>query len=300
MAAFKADSLPLLIGSFPIKDHKKAIKLVFEYTPEIPLWVQLPFYKEEGMLEQFSKGMPGLTKSSDGKFFIDTSRENFNKESLNFYNDYLGVIEKTMGIETSRFKLTGKRATGFKEFLTNIDNQIDNEKMIFTALKGQVTGPITFAIGITDQNNKAIFYNDQLRDIAVKHISMHGKYQAKKIMEKGIKPIIFFDEPVLAGFGTSAFITITKQDVTKALNEVIEAVHKEKGLVGIHVCANTEWSLLLDLNIDIISFDSYSYFDKFILYPKMIKKYINRGGILAWGIVPTLMLMILQRKQQIV
>ncbi|OQY02110.1 MAG: hypothetical protein B6I26_01930 [Desulfobacteraceae bacterium 4572_130] len=288
MADFKAGSLPLLIGSFPINDHKKAIKLVFEYTPEIPLWVQLPFYKEEGMLDQFSKGMPGLTKSIDGKIFIDTSKKNFNEQCLNFYNDYLGVIEKTMEIKTSRFKLTGKRATGFNQFLTYIDDQINNQTRTFTALKGQVTGPVTFAVGITDQNNKAIFYNDELRDIAVKHIAMHGKYQAKKFIEKGIKPIIFFDEPVLAGFGTSAFITITKQDVTNALNEVIKAVHKQNGLVGVHVCANTEWSILFDLNIDIISFDSYSYFNKFILYPEMIKKYINRGGILAWGIVPTL------------
>jgi len=37
-----------------------------------------------------------------------------------------------------------------------------------------------------------------------------------------------------------------------------------------------------------ISFDAYSFFDKFVLYPDEIRKFMARGGILAWGIVPTL------------
>ncbi|MCP4683371.1 MAG: hypothetical protein GY864_13655, partial [Desulfobacterales bacterium] len=71
-------------------------------------------------------------------------------------------------------------------------------------------------------------------------------------------------------------------------NEIIEAVHKEGGLVGIHVCANAEWSLILDSKADIVSFDTYAYFDKFILYKDQIKQFMARGGILAWGIIPTL------------
>ena len=57
---FQANCLPLLIGSLPINDHKEAIELVMNHTPEIPLWVQLPAYREEGMIEQFAPGLPGL------------------------------------------------------------------------------------------------------------------------------------------------------------------------------------------------------------------------------------------------
>jgi hypothetical protein len=72
------------------------------------------------------------------------------------------------------------------------------------------------------------------------------------------------------------------------LEEIFEAVHMEGGLVGVHVCANTDWSLVLDSSADIVSFDAYAFFDRFILYPEQIKVFIDSGKILAWGIVPTL------------
>ncbi len=238
------------------------------------------------MMAQFLPGMPGLTESSEGKLFIDTSKGDFDLEYLAFYEDYLAITEAGADISKSRFALTLKNGKGFYEFLRQID-ALSNDKNQFIALKGQVSGPVTFATGVCDENGRAIFYNDQLKDAAIKHLAMNGKWQARQFASRGYLPIIFFDEPGLAGFGSSAFITITKQDVKSALNEVTKAVHDEKGITGVHVCANTEWDLLLDSDIDIISFDAYSFFDKFMLYPDIIKKYMQRGGILAWGIVPT-------------
>ncbi|MBW2200641.1 MAG: hypothetical protein JRF71_07355, partial [Deltaproteobacteria bacterium] len=55
---FQAKCLPVLIGSLPLDDHEEAIKLVLKYTPEIPIWVQLPVFKEEGMIAQFLPGFP--------------------------------------------------------------------------------------------------------------------------------------------------------------------------------------------------------------------------------------------------
>ena len=68
---------------------------------------------------------------------------------------------------------------------------------------------------------------------------------------------------------------------------MIEAIHLEGALAGVHVCGNAEWSVLLDSSADIVSFDAYSFFDKFILYPQEIKQFLDKGGIIAWGIVPT-------------
>jgi hypothetical protein len=98
---------------------------------------------------------------------------------------------------------------------------------------------------------------------------------------------MFFDEPGLAGLGSSAFITITHDDIVTCLSEVFDGVRSENGLTGVHVCANTEWSVVFESGVDIVSYDAYSYFDKLILYPEHLLKFFTRGGILASGIIPT-------------
>ena len=121
----------------------------------------------------------------------------------------------------------------------------------------------------------------------MKLLALKAGWQVRTLSRSGCPVIVFIDEPALAGFGSSAFISISRDEVAACLNEVVEAVQAEGGLAGIHVCANTDWSLILELHTDIVSFDAYSYFDKFILFPDHIKKFLESGGILAWGIVPT-------------
>ncbi len=283
MKDFKPNGLPLLIGSLPMENHKEAVKLVLDHTPDIPLWVQLPAYPEEGMVYQFLEGLPGFSDAL-GKNLLDTSLPGFDEQMLAFFEEYISVTELDADLNTSRFALSGKRGQGFAEFL----RQIDEITTPLAALKGQVTGPISFCTAVKDQENKDIFYNDQLRDAAIKKLAMSARWQAKEFSKRGALPIIFIDEPALSGFGTSAYITITKEDVTSSFDEITREIHSENGLAGVHVCGNTQWDMLLNADIDIISFDAFAYFDRFILYPDAIKTFIDRGGILAWGIVPTL------------
>jgi len=282
MSKFKANCLPLLIGSLPLKDHLEAAKLIFDYTPQLPLWPQLPFYKKEGMINQYLPGLPGVTEVN-GKIFIDTESSGFEEELLAFYEEYLLVSEGAADIETSRFGLSRDVANGFYEFLKVAGTHKDN----LTALKGQTSGPITFCTGLVDQAGRAIFYNDQLRDAAVKHLALKARWQVKKMREICDNTIMFFDEPALAGLGSSAFITISQKEITDCFKEVFDAVRSENGLCGVHVCANTEWSVIFESGLDIVSYDAYSYFEKMILYPDHLKKFLADGGILATGIIPT-------------
>ncbi len=281
-ANFQANALPLLIGSLPLKDHAEALKLVFGHTPEIPLWIQLPAFPQEQMIPQFMPGLPGLTLK-DEKIYIDVGSEIFDDQVLEFYEDYMAVIDGEKDLDHTRFVLTAETARGFLEFV-QYTRSLSSPPV---AVKGQITGPITFSTGIHDQNKNAIFYNEQVRDAAVKLIALKAKWQVRQLSTLGCPVIIFFDEPALAGYGTSEFISISRDEITRCFEEVMEAVRSEGGLAGVHVCANTDWSLVLESSADIVSFDAYSYFDRFILYPDSIRKFIESGKILAWGIVPT-------------
>jgi hypothetical protein len=282
MTQFSPNCLPLLIGSLPLENHTEATELIFDFTPQIPLWPQLPVYKEEGMILQFVPGLPGLTEAN-GKIFIDTDSPTFETDLLAFYEEYLMVTEGGAPLNESRFQLSQDVARGFYSFLAGAEKG----KESLVGLKGQTTGPITFCTGLVDQAGRAIFYNDQLRDAAVKHLAMKARWQTRKMAEIGGQPIMFFDEPGLAGLGSSAFITITPEDIIACFSEVFEAVRAENGLTGVHVCANTEWSVLFESGVDIVSYDAYSYFDKLVLYADDLVQFFSRGGILASGIVPT-------------
>jgi hypothetical protein len=52
------------------------------------------------------------------------------------------------------------------------------------AVKGQVTGPITFCTGVKDQDDRAIFYDDTLRDAAVKHLALNARWQIRTFPDR--------------------------------------------------------------------------------------------------------------------
>lgn len=282
MTSFLPQSRALLIGSIPMKDHAEATRLMLDYTPEIPLWVQLPGLPQEGMIEQFAPGMPGLARTGD-KMYIDSSADSFHAELAEFYEDYLKALEDPTFLRTSRFALSDETARGFSVFCDMVSKRAPSP----CAVKGQLSGPITTGLSLKDQNERFVFYDDTLRDMITKHLGMKAAWQVQQLKALGVPAIIFFDDPGLVGFGTSAYISISREMITAALTEVIQAAHGAGGLVGVHVCANADWSLLLESQADIISFDAYSYFDKFILFDTQLKSFLNAGGMLAWGIVPT-------------
>lgn len=279
---FRPDGRTTLIGSMPLADHDEAHRLVMENAPDVPVWVQLPAFPEEGMIRQFLFGMPGL-KISDNRIRVDVAGDDFSQALVEFYEEYMNVTEAGADMEGTRFALRKPDAPGFFVFRDGVMALPEPP----AALKGQVTGPITLATGTKDMEDRAIFYDLQARDAAVKLLALKAKWQVHELSKRGCPVIIFIDEPALAGFGTSEFISISREEVLECLREVIDAIQEAGGLAAIHVCANTEWDLIIESGVDVINFDAYGYFDKLVLYSDSLKKFLEDGGLLAWGLVPT-------------
>ena len=273
--------LATTVGSLPLDDAREATQLILTYTPQIPAWVQLAKRPQEGMLIQFNQGLPGIRKS-DQKMYFDTEVPEFNDEVSHFYEDYLAAIDNHSP-NLDPFSLTPEYAEGFSAFIEAL-NQSDTRPI---ALKGQITGPFTLATSLTDEKGKSAFYHPQLRDIVVKTLALKAAWQIQKLHLFDVPVIISLDEPSLVGFGSSAYLGITANEVQKDLNEIITLIHSEKAYVAVHCCENTDWSMLLEADIDILSFDAYSFFEKVLLYAEPLKTFIDRGGILAWGLIPT-------------
>ena len=278
---FTAAMHPMLIGSMPLEDHSAALDLVLGCCPKIPNWVQLPAFTIEQMIPQFLAGMPGLRRAGERQF-IDLADPAFDTELLAFYEDYLAAAEAPDICDT-RFALSPEVAGGF----FTLRRYLDSPRADLVAVKGQVTGPVTFATGVKDGEGRAIFYDDRARDTAVKLLALNARWQVQQLARADAPVIIFIDEPAMAGFGSSELISISTEQIHTCLTEIVDTVHAAGGLAGIHVCANTDWSLVLGAGVDIVNFDAYNYFEKFALYAEDVRRFIDAGGIVAWGIVPT-------------
>jgi len=155
-------------------------------------------------------------------------------------------------------------------------------------VKCQTTGPISFALTIVDENKRAIYYNEEFVDAVVKGLAMKCRWQIQKFRPYADNVICFIDEPILSAFGSSTYVSVQRDDVVGKLNELVEAVRHEGALAGIHCCGNTDWSLPIAADVDIVNFDAYQFGETVALYPEQMKRHlVENHNALAWGVVPT-------------
>jgi len=283
MPSFIGNLRATTIGSLPLTDPREATELVFRYTPLLPSWVQLPRHPGEGMLEQYNEGLPGLQDAA-GRICIDTDDPGFEQALLEFYEQYLAAVEGRSDESLERFAISRNRARGFFSFTELLAARTAAAP---DTVKGQITGPFTLATGLKDREGKYAYYNPQLRDVIVKLLGLKAQWQIKKLQRLNVSVLMFMDEPSLCGFGSSAYLGVQEEDIKKDLNEITGIIHAEQAWAGVHCCENTDWSLLLKSDIDVLNFDAYGFFDRLFLYKEELVNFMRSGGTLAWGIVPT-------------
>lgn len=276
--SFKPQCLASGIGSFPHKNVTRACDLIMETIPVIPIWPQLPNTNfREQMEAQYSEAFPNVViDDSKEKMYFNTAEES-TAELERFYESY-------MTEDLDHFKISAEFSRGIYEMEKRLAADRPSSILFF---KSQVTGPVTFGLATVDENKRALYYNEVYRDVVLKGITMKARWLLEKFKPLGYSQICFVDEPILTGFGSSTYVSVQREDVVHDLSEVVEAVHANGALAGTHCCGNTEWPLLIDAGVDIISFDAYEFGDTIAYYPEQTKKFLEKGGVLAWGIVPT-------------
>jgi len=266
------------IGSLPFKDSKTACRIISDCFSVIPFWPQLPKRSYlENMYVQFSETLPGLALDENNKtIHIDTFR---------VAEDIEKVYERYLDNDLEFFKISEGHAQGFYESLDLLGSPSGAAGKI-KYFKGQITGPVSFALSLTDQNKRPVIYDKDLFEVLTKVLAMKARWQIKKIKEKTANIIMFIDEPYLVSIGSS-FVNINMEEAVKKLDELIGSIKSSGALCGIHCCGNTDWSVLLKRGIDILSYDAYNYTKELLLYAADIKNFLNSGGTVAWGIVPS-------------
>ena len=282
----KLSLLPTAIGSLPYDNSNEALELLFKQFEECPLWPQLSLVdKHEDMVTQYMQGLPGLEfDEKKCKFYFNTEKGSFFEELEAFYLDYDAIVNDNQLELLGKYAITKPYSSTIAPFL----DLLSIKQPPFA--KGQIIGPLTWGTSLADTSGKCVFYDETLKDIIVKMLTIKALWQINEIKKasKNTTPIIFMDEPAMSQYGTSALLTIERSDIINVISEISDVIKKSGALSAVHCCGKTDWSMIIQSGVNILNFDAFYFSKSLSLYPKDIEKFIKNGNYIAWGIIPTL------------
>ena len=258
---------PSVIGSLPHTDPQRAVDLIVDNLRTIPTWPQMPNLGfRENMYAQYARYLPGAA--------IDETRKKIWVDLSDY--DPEGIYMRIVSEDVDSFALPADSFAGFHEFMSrDLPDSVE-------AVKGQITGPVSMGLQLTDQNDRPVLYDEAYAEIIRKCLNLMARWQERELRKKCPTTITFLDEPYLSMMGTP-FASVSPDDVRAWVADVRTGL---EGLTGVHCCANTDWPFVMSLGIDILSFDAYDYGYTIVLYPDEVQAFLERGGSLAWGVVP--------------
>ena len=263
--AIPGNLLTTAMAVIPHKDVSRALELALSL--DVPFWPQLPHVSYyEDMYVQASEHFPGIVldlKKRTVRFSMEKFIREFEGTMAHFDEPEYFDISETYSIVYPRF----------------LDLNLSDRP----AIRGQLEGPISFGFHVLDQDDRPILFNDTIRPFMIEFLAKRINVQLKRLKNLNANAFIFIDEPglqflfsALSGYGDVA----AKGDM-ETFFSLIERPR------GVHLCGNPDWDFLLNLDLDILSLDVYSNGEVFVAYSQSIHKFLDRGGVIVWGVVPT-------------
>jgi hypothetical protein len=241
--------------------------LALALSLDIPFWPQLPhlsFY--EDMYVQAGEHFPGIVLHPETlsiRFDTDKFTEEL-PELLDHWDD------------PAYFDISPQYSAVYHRFL-----ELDFSN--YAAIRGQLEGPISFGLKVLDETDRPVIFNDQVRPLLLDFMARRVQTQLDRLKAKHPKAFMFLDEPGLQ-FIFSSVSGYSDMRAREDLDRFLSQIERPR---GIHLCGNPDWEFLLNRDLDILSLDIYSNGEVFRCYGKAIRRFLDRGGVLAWGIIPT-------------
>ena len=257
--------LTTAMAVMPHTNVERALEMAL--TLDVPFWPQLPNYSYyEDMYVQAAENFPGI--------LLD-----INKRTLRFSTDkFILELEETLGRfnESSYFDVSREYSAVYHRFL-----ELDLSAR--PAIRGQLEGPISFGFNILDQGERPILFDDTVRPFMFEFMAKRINVQLERLKALNDHAFMFVDEPGLQ-YLFSAMAGYNELSAKGDLEQFFAMIDRPR---GIHLCGNPDWDFLLNLDLDILSIDIYTNAEIFSSYASSIKRFLDRGGVLVWGIVPT-------------
>ncbi|MCF8039266.1 MAG: hypothetical protein K9K79_08105 [Desulfohalobiaceae bacterium] len=259
------DFLTTAMAVMPHTDPERALEVAL--SVDIPFWPQLPRLSYfEDMYVQAAEHFPGIVLDIKGRKLSFSTQK------------FMSELETVMAgfDDPTLFDVSPGYSAVYQRFLeTPLADR--------PAIRGQLEGPVSFGFNVSDENDRPILFNDTVRPFLLEFMARRVNVQLKRLKQKNENAFMFVDEPGLQ-FLFSAMSGYGDIQAKKDMEAFFSMIDSPR---GVHLCGNPDWDFLLNLDIDILSMDIYTNQDVFAAYAQTIKRFLEKGGVLVWGIVPT-------------
>ncbi len=257
--------LTTAMAVMPHTDVDRALETALSL--DIPFWPQLPNYSYyEDMYVQAAEHFPGIlldVKNKTLRFSLEKFIAEFDETMSHFDEPEYFDISKTYSEVYHRF--------------------LSLDLSDRPAIRGQLEGPISFGFNIIDGNDRPILFDDTIRPFMLEFMAKRINVQLARLKKLNENAFMFIDEPGLQ-FLFSAMSGYGDIKAKVDLDLFFSQLDRPR---GIHLCGNPDWDFLLGLDLDILSLDVYTNAGIFSSYAKSVRRFLDRGGVIVWGIVPT-------------
>ncbi len=258
----------LLTTAMAILPHDRVAEaLDLALSLDIPFWPQLPhvgYY--EDMYVQAAEHFPGIVLLPE----INSIRFDTGK----FYEELPAMLERWDDLDY--FDISPAYSVVYHRFL-----ELDLSR--YPAIRGQLEGPVSFGMKILDENDRPLIFNEEVRGILMDFMARRAQAQLTRLRAKHPRAFMFIDEPGLQ-FVFSSVSGYTDTMAKADMDRFFAQIDRPR---GVHLCGNPDWQFLLNRDLDILSMDIYTNAEVFRCYNKEIKRFLDKGAVLSWGIVPT-------------
>lgn len=257
--------LTTAMAVMPHTDVTRALEMALSL--DVPFWPQLPNYSyTEDMYVQAAEHFPGMVLDMEKRtlrFSMDKFAEEVEAALLQFDDPTYFDVSETYSAVYHRF--------------------LALELADRPAIRGQLEGPISFGFNIVDQDDRPIIFDDTVRPFMLEFMAKRLNVQLARLKMRNVNAFMFVDEPGLQ-FLFSAMAGYSDLKAKGDLDQFFAEVDRPR---GIHLCGNPDWDFLLNLDLDVLSLDVFTNAQIFSSYAVAIRKFLDRGGVIVWGIVPT-------------
>ena len=269
----------LPVGDLPYTDIKLTTRLTVKIFEACPFLAVMPNAAPgDSVLRRTLENLPGVT-FQDNRIVFQPDNDEFRQQLLTL--DYVYNNPSAEGFE--QYKMAPYFWEKYEQILTRI-------KPVETVVN--ILGPFSLSQILSTEADFQLLEDRCYRKLVIQSVTVKALWVINKIKQLSPEttPIIILDDPLINRVGDvkRQYEAVNRDIIVNMYSKVVERIKDTGSAVGVQCFEKCDWKIPIDANVDIISFNAYSYPNNLNIIAEKVNTFLAAGGRINWAIVPVI------------